>query len=128
MHFQNVSNYDIPVELVFNLDQTPLFYVSHGKYIFDLKGSKTVPIKGVDDKRQITATFTVTASGSFLPIHLIYSGKTKRSIPKYDFPSCFDVTSTPNNWSSYEKCVRLFEKIIFPYLKAKKEELGYPKE
>ena len=56
-----VSDRDIPIELVLNLDQTPLSYVSPGKYTFDLKGSKTVPIKGVDNKRQISATFTVTA-------------------------------------------------------------------
>ena len=123
-----VPDHDITLELVLNLDQTPISYLSLGKYKFDLKGSKTVPIKGVDDKRRITATFTVTTSGSFLPVQLIYSGKTKRSIPEYDFPSCFDVTFTPNHWSSNEKCVRLFEKIIFPYLKAKKEGLDYPKE
>ena len=79
----------------------PPSYVSPGKYTIDLKGSKTVPIKGVDDKRQITATFTVTASGSFLPIQLTYSGKTKHSLPKFDFPKCFDVTFTPNHWSNY---------------------------
>ena len=86
-----VSDHDIPMEVVLNLDQTPLSYVSPGKYTFDLKGSKIVPIKGVDDKRQITATFTATASGSFLPIQRIYSGKTKRSLPKFDFPKCFDL-------------------------------------
>ena len=123
-----VSDHDIPLELVLNLDQTPLSYVSPRKYKVDLKGSKTVPIKGVEDKRQINATFIVTASGSFLPIQLIYSGQTKRSIPKYDFPDFFDVTFTLNHWSNYEKCVRLFEKIILTYLKAKKEEFGYPKE
>ena len=115
-----VSDNDIPMEPVLNLDQTPLSYVSPGKHTFDLKGSKTVPIKGVDDKRQIT--FTVTASGSFLPIQFICS------LPKFDFPKCFDFTFTPNHWSSYEKCVSLFKKIIFPYLKSKKEELGYPKK
>ena len=123
-----VSDHDIPIELVLNLDQTPLSYVSPGKYTFDLMSSKTVPIKGVNDKRQITAIFTVTASGEFLPIQLIYSGKTKRSLPKFEFPKAFDVTFTPNHWSNYEKCVSLFKKIIFPYLKSKKEELGYPKE
>ena len=71
-----VSDHDIPLELVLNLEQTPLFYVSHGKYAFNLNDSKTVPIKGVDDKLQITATFTVTASGSFLPLQFIYSGIT----------------------------------------------------
>ena len=68
-------NRDIPLDLVLNLDQTPLSYVSPGKYTFCLKGTTTVPIKCVDDKRQITATFTVSASGVFLPIQLIYQGK-----------------------------------------------------
>ena len=66
-----VLKHDIPLDLVFNLDQTPLSYVSPGKYTFCLKGSTTVPIKGVDDKRQITATFTVSATGAFPPIQLI---------------------------------------------------------
>ena len=49
------------VDTTFNLDQTPLSYDSPGKYTFDLKGSTTIRIKGVDDKRQITATFMVFA-------------------------------------------------------------------
>ena len=121
--FKVFSDHDIPLELVLKLDQTPLSYVSPRKYTFDLKGWKTVPIKCVYDKRQITATLTVTASVSFLPMQLIYSGKTKSSIPKYGFPSCFNVTFTPNHWPNYKKCVRLFKKIIFPYFKAKKEGL-----
>ena len=66
-----VLHHDIPPEFVLNLDQTPLSYVSPGKYTFCLKGSTTVPIKGVDDKRQITAIFTVSATGYFLPIQQI---------------------------------------------------------
>ena len=42
--------HDIPKELIINLDQTPLSYVSPGKYTFDVKCVKTVPIKGIDDK------------------------------------------------------------------------------
>jgi len=123
-----VTDNDIPLDLVLNLDQTPLSYVSPGKYTFCLKGSKTVPIKGVDDKRQITATFTVSASGAFLPIQLIYQGKTKRCLPKFQFPKEFHVTYTKNHWSNFEKCVDLFQRIIFPYLQKKKKELGYPDE
>ena len=123
-----VTDHDIPLDLVLNLDQTPLSYVSPGKYTFCMKGSTTVPIKGVDDKRQITATFTVSASGVFLPIQLIYQGKTKRCLPKFKFPKEFQVTFTKNHWSNFEKCVDLFQKIIFPYLHAKKMELGYPDE
>ena len=71
-----IEDHDIPKDLILNLDQTPLSYVSPGKYTFNPKGTKTVPIKGVDDKRQITATFSISTTGSFLPIQLIYEGKT----------------------------------------------------
>ena len=40
-----IFEHDIPKELIINLDQTPLSYVSPGKYTFDVKGVKTVPIK-----------------------------------------------------------------------------------
>ena len=67
-----ILDHDVPSALVLNLDQTPLSYVSPGKYTFSSKGSKSVPIKGLDDKRQITAIFVVSATGSFLLIQLIY--------------------------------------------------------
>ena len=35
---------------------------------FHRRGQKNAPIKGLDDKRQITAIFVVTARSSFLPI------------------------------------------------------------
>ena len=61
--YKFVLEHDIPLDLVLNLDQTPLSYVSPGKYIFDLKGSSTVSIKDVMGERQITAT--ISALGSF---------------------------------------------------------------
>ena len=59
-----IFEHDIPKELIINLDQTPLSYVSPGKYTFDVKGVKTVPIKGIDDKQQMTATFTISPDSS----------------------------------------------------------------
>ena len=72
-----VYYHDIASDLIINLDQTPLFYVSPAKYTFNLKEAKNVPIKGVDDKRQITATFAVSATQNFLLMQLIYAGKSK---------------------------------------------------
>ena len=95
-----VYDHDIPADLIINLDQTPLSYVSPRKYTFNFKGAKNVPIKGVDDKRQITATFAVSATGEFLPMQLIYAGKTKRCLPKIEFPRSFNVTYTENHWSN----------------------------
>ena len=62
-----------------------------------------------------------SASRSFLPIALIYNSKTNCSLPKYDFPNFFSVRFPLNHWSNFEKCVSLFEKIIFLYIQAKKK-------
>ena len=60
------EEHDIPKELILNLDQTPLPDVLSEKYTFNPKDAKTVPIKDIDDKRRITATFTVSITGKFL--------------------------------------------------------------
>ena len=123
-----VYDHDIPTDLIINLDQTPLSNVSPGKYTFNMKGVKHVPIKGVDDKRQITTTFAVSASGDFLPMQLIYAGETKRCLPKFTFSRSFHVTYTKNHWSNQVKVTEHFEKVIFPFLDQIKERMGYPKE
>ena len=93
-----------------------------------MKGVKNVAIKGVDDKRQITATFAVSLTEKFLPIQLIYKEKTKRSLPKFKFPSTFSLSYTENHWSNIEKSIEFFEQIKFPYLKMVKRENGYSEE
>ena len=123
-----VYEHDIPSELVINLDQTPLFYITPGKYTFNIKGANNVPVKGIDDKRQITATFAVSAVGVFLPMQLIYTGKTNRCLPNFEFPHDFNLTYTRNHWSNLEKAVEHFEQVIFPFLQKTKEKHGYPKE
>ena len=35
---------------------------------------------------------------------------------------------TKDHWSNLEKCADLFEKVIFPYLRTKKIEVGYPQK
>ena len=111
-----ITEHDVPPFLILNIDQTPLSYVTTGKYTFNFKGAKNVPIKGVDDKRQITATFAVSCVGDVLPMQLLYAGKTSRCLPKYDFPDTFSVSFTENHWSNTEKSIQFFNEIIFPYL------------
>ena len=89
---------------------------------------KTVPIKGIDDKRQIRGTFAVSMSGEFLPIQVIYEGTTKRCLPKYTFPASFDATSSENHWSNTEKSLSFFNKIVFPYFKNIRKAKSYPDE
>ena len=86
-----VSEHDMAPCLIINIDQTPVSYLSS-------KGAKNIPIKGVNDKCQITATFGVSCTGEFLPIQLIYVGKTEKNLPKYLFPPSFLVAFTENYW------------------------------
>ena len=78
--------------------------------------------------KDITGTFAITLTGKFLPMQLIYKGKTKRSLPKFKFPNSFSVTFTENHWLNTDKSVEFFEEIIFPYLDKVKKENRYPNE
>ena len=46
------------------------------------RGSKSVEIMGIDDKHQIPGVFGCTVSGDFLPIQIIYQGKTSKCLPQ----------------------------------------------
>lgn len=102
-------------------------YVVAGNSTLHEKGAKSVPLQGKGKKKQTTGTFAVSMTGDFLPMQLIYEGKTPRCLPKdVNFPNDFDVTFTSNHWSNEEKAKQLLEKVIFPYLKKKKHDLGLP--
>ena len=62
-------------------------------------------------------------SGDFLPIQLVYQGKTDRSLPRFEFPSDWDVTSTPNHWCNESTMHQYIQKIILLYLDRKCKEL-----
>ena len=72
---------DIPPELILNWDQTGIHLVPASMWTMDREGSKRVEIAGANDKRQITAVFCGTLTGDFLPLQLIYKGKTPRCHP-----------------------------------------------
>jgi len=117
--------HEIPDDLILNFDQTPLPYVCSSNHTLHEKGASSVPIVGKGKKKQITGTFTVSKSGIFLPIQLIYEGKTDRCLPKnIVFSKDFDITYTPNHWSNEEKAIQHIQRIVVPYLKRKREELN----
>ena len=76
---RKIEENDIPLSLVLNLDQTPSKYIPVSNKTMAAKGTKYVPIKGSSDQRMITTTFTITLDGHFLPMQLIYVGKTEMS-------------------------------------------------
>ena len=67
--------------------------------------------------------FCGSMTGDFLPPQLIYEGKTDRCLPNYQFPSTWHITHSHNHWSNETTMKQYFEKIILPYVNAKREEL-----
>ena len=117
----------IPDTLVINLDQTGVKLVLSGDWTMAAEWSRRVEIVGLGDKRQITATFAATLKGTFLPMQILYQGKTDRCHPKFKFPDGFDILChTPNHWQNEQTCIRFCENIIFPYVKKTREEMGAP--
>ena len=121
---ETVSKFEgIPKDLVINWDQTAVRYVPVSNWTQEVKGAKRVEIVGTDDKRQITATLTVTASGEMLPAQMIYGGKTPACLPKVDFPKGWHITFTPNHWANKDTMVAYLYNVLLPYVTATRQNL-----
>ena len=118
-----VTMEEVPPELVLNWDQTGVNIVPASSWTMDRRGSKRVEIGGLDDKRQITAVFAASLIGDFLPMQLVYQGKTDAYHPSYKFPPEWDITHTANHWSKEDTMERYLENIIVPHIMKKREEL-----
>ena len=122
--FTTVTMEDVPPELILNWDQTGIKLVPSSNWTMAPKGSGRVEMTGVTDKRQITAVFCGTLVGDFLPVQLIYKGKTQRCHPCYDFPPGWSITQSPKHWSTEDTMLEYIRDIIIPYVERVREELG----
>ena len=116
---ETVTKYSIPLQLIFNFDQTGLKIVPVSNWTMPSEGSKQVAIIDLEDKREITALLGSTADGSLLPPHILYQGKTDQCHAKYQFPD-------DNHWSTVDSIIRYIENVIVPYTDKVKEELDLP--
>ena len=82
---QKANEKSIPESLIINFDQTPSKFIPVSSSTLSECNSQQVVIKGSDDKRAITATFTITLDGKFFGMQLIYGGKTTQRLPRLNF-------------------------------------------
>ena len=97
---ETVEAYSITNLMILNFDQTPCKYVPVPTTTLAERNSKQVAMKGIDDKRAITATFTITLDGNFLGMQLIYGHKTNQSLPRYQFPKEFSLSVNLKHYSN----------------------------
>ena len=65
--------------------------------------------------------------GDFLPLQLIYKGKTDRCHPKFLFPDNWDITHARKHWSTEETICQYIEKITIPYFERIRGDVGSDK-
>jgi hypothetical protein len=114
-----VKQYNIPRNLIINFDQTGVHLVPQSNTTYEKKGAKDVPVFGADDKRQITAVVSSTPAGNFLPLQLIFQGKTVDCEPdptKESIRNKFHLTHSENHWSNQETMKQFIQHIIHPYI------------
>ena len=81
-------------------------------------------MEGGSDKRCIAGTFGITFTNKFLPVQLVYGGKTEQSLPRFKFPERFSTSVNPTRYSNATESIKLIEEIIVPYLKDERNKLG----
>ena len=101
-----VEKHKIPPALIINIDQTPLKYVPVGNETLAPRGETSVTIEGSADKRSITGVFAISLHGEFLPMRLIYGGKTSQSLPRFEFPSSFLLSANPKHFSNTDESLK----------------------
>ena len=115
-----VLKYNIPDELILNIDQTLSKFEPTENVKMAETGSKHVSRKGGNNKRGITVTLSETITGKILPFQLIYNGKTARSRPSLGFCLSYN----PKHWINEDEMINLLETIADPYFCQVREELG----
>jgi len=72
--------------------------------------------------------FATNLAGDFLPVQLVYGGKTKKCLPVVSFPESWHITYTHSHWCNEETTLDYTAncKIISPYIRRRKDELGSP--
>ena len=114
---------EVPDEMILNWDQTAIKYIPVSNWTMATEGSKRIELIGQDDNRQITATFAGTLTGNFLPIQLVYEGKTARCHPLIDFPKGWHITHTTNHWCNEDTMIDYIKLVIIPYMNETRKKL-----
>lgn len=82
---------------------------------------------GAEDKRQNTVCVASSLDGDFLPLQLVFTGKTKACVPEATAASIAastHLTFSENHWSSQETMQQYVNEIIVPFAKQRVIEHG----
>jgi hypothetical protein len=99
------DNVVLPENIVFS-DETALWYFPKTVGIWAPTGSKDAVSQLKEDKRNFTGDFAVDGNGEIVKIHVIFQGKTTRSLPPAEILAKYNnmlITNRENHWCDLEK-------------------------
>ena len=121
---ETVEMEEIPPELILNWDQTAVKIIPSSTWTMEQRGSKRIDVAGANDKRAITVVFCGSLVGDFLPLQVIFKGKTPRCHPRFHFPSDWDITHSPRHWSNESTTLQYIDNILVLYVQRRREDYG----
>ena len=123
-----VEQYSISPSLILNFDQTPVNYAPVASRTLSPKGSKYVSIASSSFKQAITATFGITYGNNFLPMHLIYKGKSDRSLPRVKYHGSFSLSTNEKHISNTHESLKSLDEVRIPYVEKERQNLQLPND
>ena len=82
-------------------------------------------IEGSAEKRSITGTFAISFDRNFLPVQLIYGGKTTQNLQRFEFPKDFSLSTNPKHFSNSNELLKFLKEVIKPYVIKQRQILNY---
>ena len=104
--------YNIPDELIINVDQTPSRYVAIINVTMVAKREKHISRTGSNDKRSITLTLCESHNETILLFQPFWKGKTARSLPNVNFLDGFSLSLNKKHWSNENETIRLINGVL----------------
>jgi len=91
------KEHDYPLDMIVNIDETPMWFdMTTGKIVHS-KGAKTVSVRSIGaEKRRLTVVLAATADGHMIPPMVIFKGK--RKLKNIDVPTSWIVCIQAKGW------------------------------
>ncbi|KAF9520263.1 hypothetical protein BS47DRAFT_1287271, partial [Hydnum rufescens UP504] len=127
-----IKMFDVPAELVINVDQTGVCLIPARNKTWVPTGSKQVNTFGKEEKQQFTLMVASSAAGDLLPFQAIIKGKTLRSLPSNNSQAEGEqmgiiwTLGGENHWSSLKAMKMWMNDVPVPHIERVKKWLGLP--
>ena len=112
------ATHDIPLELVFNIDETPIYLNPSTKYTWSERGASNTAAHGAKDKTQYTLVPIISAAGDLVHMQLVFQGSTADCGPSQlfqqrhqDLFKNMSFTFSENHWVTKGTTRRLLKKL-----------------